>query len=148
MWTIHKLPHLSWLLCTFNKSGFHFCADHFFLLFVGGVSLTLRHRLECKIATEQMVSTAQIDDVCLLSPDQEKTRRNFTHFDIKDKQPWSSKLHKEMLVRIFFFFFFFFYKVVGTLNNVNTRITLPVQEFISKRISNIFVLHFAYMLYA
>jgi len=82
------------------KNAIKTCFTLILLLIVGGVSLTLRHRLECKIATEEMVSTADCEDICLLSPDQEKTRRNFTHFDIKDKQPWSTKLRKQMLVRM------------------------------------------------
>ena len=48
-----------------------------------------------------MVSTAVRDEVCPLFPtplESDKPRLNFTHFDIKDKLPWTDKPHKEMLV--------------------------------------------------
>ncbi len=61
----------------------------------GGMSLTLRQRLECKIKTEDIVSTIG-DDVCVLSPG-EKTK---SFFDVKDKLPWKTeeRPNEQMLV--------------------------------------------------
>ena len=66
--------------------------------FVGRVSITLRHRLECKIVTAGTVSVQDEDDVCPVSLPKEKHKSH--PFEMKDKQPWikANTPHKEMLV--------------------------------------------------
>lgn len=68
-------------------------------LHTGGVSLTLRHRLGCKIKTTETVSTvAEEDDICPLSPS-EKTKPGLFQF-ANQKLPWRKEEEpiKQMLV--------------------------------------------------
>ena len=71
------------------------------MYFVGGVSLTLRHRLECKIRTVETVSTVDSSDTCplTLSP-KEKPLQFGSQFGVTNKIPWKreDETHKEMLV--------------------------------------------------
>ena len=66
---------------------------------LGGVSLTLRHRLECKIKTADIVSVDSSDDMCPLSPS-EKPLQFASLLSAPNKAPWKKQdeLHKEMLV--------------------------------------------------
>lgn len=68
-------------------------------LCIGGVSLTLRHRLECKIKTVDTVSTVDNSDLCPLSPTV-KSEQFLCKFDVKDKLPWlrEKETFKQMLV--------------------------------------------------
>ncbi len=69
-------------------------------MLTGGVSLTLRLRLECKIRTMDTVSTVEsIDDTCPVSPN-EKPLQFVSHFDLPNKASWKreDETHKEMLV--------------------------------------------------
>lgn len=61
--------------------------------------MTLRHRLECKIKTADIVSVDSSDDICPLSPS-EKPLQFAALLSAPDKAPWKKQdeLHKEMLV--------------------------------------------------
>ena len=63
---------------------------HTCISLLGGVSLTLRHRLACKIRTVDSVSTTDDSDICQLSPSEYGAPKQFSAlYENKDKCPWS-----------------------------------------------------------